>query len=300
MDISSVLRELQLIDSKNLPGAKYYELLGVSPSATSQEITKGYRKAILKWHPDKNPHQTEYATSRFKAICEGYEVLQDPVKKQIFDEFGEWGLRVFRGEMPKKDPPVEKEIGIALEDLYCGNQKRFKITKMQLDIDGRTVQQTEKIITLNIKAGWRSGTKVKYFNEGDQFPGRIPGDIVIVLKERPHDRFKRDRNNLVLDQTVTVDEALKGHYSMKLLTLDSRVLNITIPEVITPNYEKIVPAEGMTISGTPFKGDLVIKFRLVFPENADEQTKKRIGVDIICHKITHNLPVTDLGRVTFG
>ncbi|XP_030342814.1 dnaJ homolog subfamily B member 2 isoform X4 [Strigops habroptila] len=55
----------------------YYEALGVSCNATADDIKKAYRKAALKWHPDKNPDNKEYAEQRFKEIAEAYEVLSD-------------------------------------------------------------------------------------------------------------------------------------------------------------------------------------------------------------------------------
>ena len=53
--------------------------LGVSKTATDDEIKKAYRKLALKWHPDKNQDKKEEATEKFKTICEAYEVLSDAV-----------------------------------------------------------------------------------------------------------------------------------------------------------------------------------------------------------------------------
>ena len=53
--------------------------LGVSKTATDEEIKKAYRKLALKWHPDKNQVKKEEATEKFKLICEAYEVLSDKV-----------------------------------------------------------------------------------------------------------------------------------------------------------------------------------------------------------------------------
>ena len=69
----------------------YYRILGVSRNAQDDEIKKAYRKLALKFHPDKN--QSPGAEEKFKEIGEAYDVLSDPRKKQIYDQYGEDGLK---------------------------------------------------------------------------------------------------------------------------------------------------------------------------------------------------------------
>ncbi|MFW5801012.1 MAG: DnaJ domain-containing protein, partial [Spirochaeta sp.] len=69
----------------------YYEVLGVSKSATPEEIKKAYRKLAVQNHPDKNPGDSE-AEARFKEATEAYEVLADQQKRQTYDQFGFAGL----------------------------------------------------------------------------------------------------------------------------------------------------------------------------------------------------------------
>jgi len=69
----------------------FYEVLGVSKSASDAEIKKAYRKLALKYHPDKNPDDAE-AESKFKEAAEAYEVLSNAEKRQRYDQYGHAGL----------------------------------------------------------------------------------------------------------------------------------------------------------------------------------------------------------------
>ncbi len=72
-------------------GKDYYKILGVSRSATDDELKKAYRKLALKYHPDKN--KAPGAEDKFKEIGEAYDVLSDPKKRRIYDQLGEEGLK---------------------------------------------------------------------------------------------------------------------------------------------------------------------------------------------------------------
>lgn len=69
----------------------YYEVLGVSKSASAEEIKKAYRKKAIEFHPDKNPGD-KVAEENFKEAAEAYEVLSDPQKRQRYDQFGHAGM----------------------------------------------------------------------------------------------------------------------------------------------------------------------------------------------------------------
>jgi molecular chaperone DnaJ len=73
------------------PKRDYYEILGVERNASENDLKTAYRKLALKYHPDRNPGNTE-AEDNFKEAAEAYEVLHDPQKRQIYDQYGHQGL----------------------------------------------------------------------------------------------------------------------------------------------------------------------------------------------------------------
>lgn len=74
-------------------GKDYYQILGVSRSASQDDIKRAYKRMALKWHPDRNRDNKDQATEMFKQIGEAYDVLSDPEKKKVYDQFGEEGLK---------------------------------------------------------------------------------------------------------------------------------------------------------------------------------------------------------------
>lgn len=71
----------------------YYKILGLEKNASESDIKKAYRSLAMKWHPDKNPDKKEEAEKKFKEISEAYQILSDPQKKNIFDNYGEEGIK---------------------------------------------------------------------------------------------------------------------------------------------------------------------------------------------------------------
>merc|ERR1712193_259682 len=99
--------------------------------------------------------------------------------------------------------------------------------------NGRKVNRERKILEVQVDKGMEDGQKITFSSEGDQEPGLEPGDIIIVLDEKAHDKFKRSGTDLIMKQNVNITEALCG-FKKTVPTLDDRTLVIqTVPgEVI--------------------------------------------------------------------
>ena len=95
----------------------YYRLLGVERNADAQEIKKAYRKAALKYHPDRNPDDKE-AELKFKEAGEAYEVLSDSKKRQIYDQFGHEGLSGQGYSGPQNSEDIFSAFGSIFEDFF--------------------------------------------------------------------------------------------------------------------------------------------------------------------------------------
>ena len=77
-------------------GKDYYKILGIPKTAKDDEVKKAYRKMALRYHPDKN--KTIGAEEKFKEVAEAYEVLSDKKKRDIYDRYGEEGLKGNQGK----------------------------------------------------------------------------------------------------------------------------------------------------------------------------------------------------------
>ena len=103
----------------------YYDVLGLSRGASDEEIKKTYRKLAMKYHPDRNPGKKE-AEEKFKEAAEAYEVLRDPEKRRLYDQFGHEGLKGtgFRGFSGFED--IFSTFGDIFEDFFGFGTRRSR------------------------------------------------------------------------------------------------------------------------------------------------------------------------------
>jgi DnaJ-class molecular chaperone len=299
-------------------GKDYYKILGLSKGASDDDIKKAYRKLALKYHPDKNKEKG--AEEKFKEVAEAYEILSDPKKKEIFDKYGEDGLKMGGGSGPSgpsghnmgggsghpgfqqytwsgdpnetfrmffgnsnpfssffgesggggggggggagsdddmmgggigggqfpgmfqfgghgmggmpggihshpgmgqssngggggskkktQDPPIYHDLLVSLEDIAKGTTKKMKISRKVLLQDGRSTKMEDKVLSIDVKPGWKAGTKITFPREGDQSSSTIPSDIVFIIKDKPHSLFKREGCDLIYTSKITLREVI--------------------------------------------------------------------------------------------
>jgi len=172
-----------------------------------------------------------------------------------------------------QDPPVEHDLYVSLDDINKGVTKRMKISRRVVAGDG-TAKKEEKVLTINVKPGWKSGTKITFQREGDQAPNKIPADIVFIIRDKPHLHFKREGPDLKYSCKISLKEALCGvMVDIPTLTGDKIPLNLA-NEVIKPTTVKRIPGYGLPLSKEPSKkGDILVTFDIQFPEKLSQNTK---------------------------
>jgi len=150
-----------------------------------------------------------------------------------------------------------------------GSGERLNAADRCKGCNGKRITKDRKVVQIHVDKGMQDGEKIVLYGEGDQEPDVSPGDIIIVIDEKPHDTFKRVNLDLVMQMELELVEALCG-FQRSIETLDGRVLVVgVIPgEIIKPGDIKAIRNEGMPIYKNPTeKGRLVIQFSVNFPKS---------------------------------
>ena len=123
-----------------------------------------------------------------------------------------------------------------------------------------------------------SNHRFTFYGDGDQEPGKEPGDVVIVLEEKPHEVFQRHGRDLAIRMDLNLSESLCG-YTRVVKTLDDRhiVIATKLGEVIKHGVTKMIENEGFPTHRDPFnKGRLIIIMNVDFPDALTEANAKKI------------------------
>jgi len=276
---------------KPVDNESFYKLLGVSKTATQDEIKKAYRKAAVKNHPDKGGDPEV-----FKNIQKAHDALGDERKRELYDRYGEEGLEEGGGgggpgdifdvlsgrgrggrqqSRVKKGEPMVHPLKVTLEQLYKGATRSLRLTRKVIDRQrgvetcsachgqgariqtirmGPMIQQVQKTcevcggtgqtfrqskqqetLDVHIPKGAPDQHKINFSEKADEIPDGEAGDVVFVLNEQPHAEFKRHGDDLYIERSISLTEALCG-FKMELKALDGRTLIISSApgEVIRP------------------------------------------------------------------
>ncbi|HSV94492.1 MAG TPA: J domain-containing protein [Spirochaetia bacterium] len=269
----------------------YYDILGVSKSATAAEIKSAYRKLALKWHPDRNKEND--AHEKFKEINEAYEVLSNPEKKAKFDQFGHAAFGNGGGFNPNGGAGnpfgsyYQAGGNINFEDLFggaggfsdpfdifsgffgggFGGQRRPQKTHYSLKIDfDEAVHGAEKSIvhqgkeyTIKIPAGADEGTTIRY------------SDFDISFDVRPSKIFKREGSNVIVNHEIPFTLAILGGDTV-IPTLDGE-LKIKVRPGTQPESAIRLTGKGVKHLRGNQHGDLYIRYVIKFPTRLSGKQK---------------------------
>ncbi|XP_064096351.1 dnaJ protein homolog 1-like [Macrobrachium nipponense] len=156
-----------------------------------------------------------------------------------------------------QDPPIYRDLYVTLEEIAQGVIKKMKITRSVFSDDGKyTTKREEKILSINIMPGTKDGFEIKFERMGDESPGKVPADIIFVIREKPHPAFKRDDTNLIYSVKIPIRDAWCGT-SVSVPTLEGQRVTLDFKNIIiTPQTKKILSGYGLPFLDNPSrKGD---------------------------------------------
>ena len=270
----------------------YYEVLGVTKSASVDEIKSAYRKQALQWHPDRN--KSAEATERFKQITKAYEVLSDPKKKEMYDQYGHenferaggnsaaggYGGRSgpfsytytdFGGENPfgagGADPFEIFEQFFGFQSPFGqSRQQRKQMYQIQLSFE-EAVHGTEKEVRIEgsnrkikVPAGVDDGTRMRF------------NDFDLLISVKPHAFFRREGQDLYLEKDISYTMAVLGG------VIDIPTIGESVKLKIRPGTQSgttvRLRGQGVPYPNSTRRGDQYVSYRIIVPQKANTKTKK--------------------------
>ena len=275
----------------------YYAILGVSKTATPEEIKRTYRKLARKYHPDLNPGD-KGAETKFKELNEANEVLSDPEKRQKYDRFGQhWNNPGYT-----EAPPSGTNVGTTDFDQYgdfdsfindlLGRSRRKTSTGGFDDFNGgfhsqapapdteaaialtfseafhgvqKRLQLDNETINVRIPAGAKPGSRIRLKGKGRPSPfSQQRGDLYLTIEVLTHPFFRFEGDNLVCDIPIRPDEAVLGT-QISVPTPDGSV-TIKVPKGVRSGQSLRLRGKGWTLPKGG-RGDLFAKLQIVTPKD---------------------------------
>ena len=268
----------------------YYDTLGVPRNASEKEVKNAYRRLARKYHPDVNAGSQE-AQERFKEVNAAYEVLSDADNRKKYDRFGEnWkhadqftggGFRTAtdlgdmgfghlfddlrgrfggrpRGRTTVVSTPVEVPMEMTLEEAAAGVTRIVQTSAM--------LGNRSKRLEVRVPPGVDTGSRI-------HVPTGDGSELYLMVKLRPHRRFKRKGPDLYVDLSIPMVDAVLGS-QQEAPTLNGKVV-LTIPPETQNGQVFRLRNKGMPHLGKPERfGDLFATVKVMLPSNLSEQEKQ--------------------------
>jgi DnaJ-class molecular chaperone len=181
-----------------------------------------------------------------------------PGMDDIFSRFG-FGGGGFGQRPQRKNRSLNINIDIVLEEVLTGKELNAEIT-----IPGTN---KKKMINISIPAGIESGQQIRYEGMGDDAIRDLrAGDLIVNINVLPHHKFRRDHNNIIVEETVDAWSAMIGS-QLEIQTLDGKKLTINIPPGTQPNTILSCRGEGLPIIRSRVRGNLLVNIKVEIPRN---------------------------------
>ncbi|MBN1697249.1 MAG: J domain-containing protein [Spirochaetales bacterium] len=293
----------------------YYKILGVSKSATTDEIKRQYRKLARKYHPDVNPGDNK-AAARFAEINEAHEVLSDPEKRKKYDTLGSnWeqyenvgqdspftnrkaygngsGYTVFEGDMDDLfgGAGFSDFFKTFFGDTFSGFRSHSKSYsskghdyKAELEISleeaysgcVKVIQVNNQTLRITLEPGIMDGRTIKLKGKGGAGAnGGKKGDLYITIRIPPHPLYKRVDNDLYIEVPVSMYTMLLG--GEKEINALSGRFKIKIPPETENGTAFRLKGKGFPADKKSVScGDLYVKVMMETPKNLSDREKSLI------------------------
>jgi len=170
------------------------------------------------------------------------------------------------GEEPPKPADLVVDLPCTLEQLYNGCVRKMKIPRR---ING---QISENVLTIDVKPGWKDGTKITFPGEGEIRQGMRPQDVVFIIRESKHPVFTREKDDLIVKTPITLRQALCG-FAINQKGIDGEDLKLVVKDVVQPGSERRLCGKGMKRKNGG-RGDMIFKFDIRFPAQVTPEMKE--------------------------